>query len=79
MNLKIDRVIRIGLKSDRYDTLKQSIGFHNSDLTEIWFDSEDLTEYNLTFPYLLGDETFKSIMTLFDNNQLDYVAIYLDV
>lgn len=77
--MKIDRVIRIGLKSDKYEDLKHSIGFYYSQLTEIWFDSDDLYEYGLTFSYLLGDETFKSIMTLFDNNQLDYVAIYLDV
>ena len=77
-NLQINKVIRLSLDSEKYADLKTSLGF-TSNLTEIWFNVDDLLEYSLTFPYLLGDELFNELLELFNNNEIDFIAIYEDI
>lgn len=78
MNLKIDRVIRIGLNSDKYDDLKRLLDFTHSNLTEIWLDKSDMIDYSIELQNLLGINYYANLAYFFTNEELDYIAIYLD-
>ena len=77
-DLTINKVIRLGLKSDKYDDLKASLGFTDN-FTELWFNLDDLLEYNLTFPHVLGDDLFNKLLKLFNDNEIDFISICLDI